>query len=232
MTFKALFLDFYGTVVHEDDEIIQTICTEIKDSAAEACTNKEIGHYWWETFSSLFVNSYGNSFDTQRNLVTISLNKTIQHFKSSCVADELVQKQFEHWQKPQIFEDSIAFFRSCELPIYIISNIDTSDVIAAIDHHQLKVSGVITSEDVRSYKPRSEIFIEALKAFKLESSEVLHIGDSLINDVVGAQNVNIRAAWINRMNKNIPDHIKPDYMIKSLTELNLIEELTTNHLQA
>ncbi|ACX66685.1 MULTISPECIES: HAD family hydrolase [Paenibacillus] len=219
MTTKAIFLDFYGTVVHEDDEIIPLICQKIKESSSENCSIQEIGQYWWASFSKMFQESYGENFDTQRNLGRMSLCKTIEFYQSNCTADEIILEQFEHWQKPGIYEDSLSFLKSCELPVYIISNIDTSDVMAAIKFHGLKVSGVITSEDVRSYKPRSEIFAEALRRYELKNTDVLHVGDSLTSDVVGAQNMGIRAVWINRMNKMKPDHIQPNYIIKKLTEL-------------
>ncbi|MEC0201852.1 HAD family hydrolase [Paenibacillus lautus] len=219
MTTKAIFLDFYGTVVHEDDEIIPLICQKIKETSSEDCTIQEIGQYWWTSFSKMFQESYGENFDTQRNLGRMSLCKTIEFFKSKCMADEIILEQFEHWQKPDIYEDSLSFLKSCELPIYIISNIDTSDVMAAIRFHELKVTGVITSEDVRSYKPRSEIFAEALRRYEYKNTEVLHVGDSLTSDVVGSQAMGIRAVWINRMNKMKPEHIEPDYIIKKLSEL-------------
>lgn len=222
MTIKAIFLDFYGTVVHEDDEIIPVICQQIKNTSLEECSIEEIGRYWWNLFSKMFQNSYGESFDNQRNLGEQSLNMTIQHFNSSCITDDIIQEQFKHWQEPGIFDDSKVFIESCNLPIYIISNIDTSDVMAAIEYHQIKVSGVITSEDVRSYKPRSEIFMEALRRYDLKNTEVLHVGDSLISDIEGAQMMGIRTAWINRKNKIRKDDIKPDYIIKDLTELNRI----------
>ena len=190
---------------------------KIKETSSEDCTIQEIGQYWWKSFSNMFHESYGKSFDNQRNLGRTSLRTTIDYFKSDCIAEEIIQEQFEHWQKPGIYED--ALFLSRKLPIYIISNIDTSDVMTAIRFHNLKVTGVITSEDVRSYKPRSEIFVEALRRYELKVAEVLHVGDSLTSDVVGAQALGIRAVWINRMNKLKPDHIQPDYIIKKLTEL-------------
>lgn len=46
MITKAIFLDFYGTVVHEDDEIIPLICQKIKETSSKDCTIQEIGQYW------------------------------------------------------------------------------------------------------------------------------------------------------------------------------------------
>ncbi|MBH5317646.1 HAD family hydrolase [Paenibacillus sp. GSMTC-2017] len=216
---KALFLDFYGTVVHEDDDILPPIYEQIRAASLKECTLAEIGHYWWNSFSNMFGNSYGQSFKLQRTLGVESLRETILHFNSSIVAEEIIQKQFEHWQKPAIFADSIDFLQSCTIPIYILSNIDSDDVMAALEHHNIQVNGVLTSEDVRSYKPRPEIFREALSKYRLATADVLHVGDSLISDIKGAQALGISAAWINRNNKQLPEHIQPDYILKDLSEL-------------
>jgi len=216
---KAVFLDFYGTVVHEDDDVIPIICNEIVESSNVHCTIKEVGHYWWQEFSRLFHSSYGSNFDTQRNIGTRSLKETIRHFESTQIAEEIIRKQFDHWQKPVIFEDSRLFVEACSVPIIVVSNIDTKDVMNALQFHRIQVDGVITSEDVKSYKPRQEIFDEALKRFNLKNNEVIHVGDSLNSDIQGAQSAGIPAVWINRKNRFKPEHINPDYIIRELIEL-------------
>ncbi|GGG53584.1 hypothetical protein GCM10010918_02870 [Paenibacillus radicis (ex Gao et al. 2016)] len=53
----------------------------------------------------------------------------------------------------------------------------------------------------------------------LNPAEVLHVGDSLISDVSGAQQAGIKVAWINRNHKPLPSNCSPDYIVKSLEEL-------------
>jgi 2-haloacid dehalogenase/putative hydrolase of the HAD superfamily len=67
MSVKAIFLDFYGTVVYEDGEVISDICNQIKsNSKKEKVTTSEIGEYWWNEFYNLFIESYGDTFLTQK----------------------------------------------------------------------------------------------------------------------------------------------------------------------
>lgn len=222
MTIKGLFLDFYGTIVHEDDDIIPIICNEVKEEARIKCDVQDIGRYWWKEFSQMCKESYGTNFETQRSIGIKSLDKTILHFESSAIGKKIIEKQFLHWQKPKIFDDSINFFSTIDIPLYVLSNIDTEDVLKAVEYHGLKVSGVLTSEDVRAYKPRSDMFTEALRKYELDKSEVLHVGDSLTNDIQGAQNVGIKAVWLNRKQKSIPEHIQPDYILNDFEEMKTI----------
>ena len=62
---KAFFLDFYGTVVHEDGEIIKKI-TQIIYDTGEVENMSEIDAFWWNDFQNMFTNSYGDCFETQR----------------------------------------------------------------------------------------------------------------------------------------------------------------------
>lgn len=219
MKVKAIFLDFYGTLVHEDDDIIPIICEKVKSTSAQKCHSKDIGAFWWNEFSTMFRDSYGIIFQTQETLGIKSLENTIRNFESGCDAEEIIQLQLEHWTKPELYADTKPFLQAFEgIPVYILSNIDSSYIQAAIKYHDIHVNDILTSEDVRSYKPRPELFLEALKRYRLNADEVIHIGDSLMSDVGGAQNVGIQAIWLNRLNKPIRDGIKPHYICSDLNE--------------
>ena len=72
---KAVFIDFYGTVVHEDGEVIQKISQEIFNTGI-AKNMLEIDSYWWKTFQAACITAYGDSFKTQQ-LEYPSLHETI-----------------------------------------------------------------------------------------------------------------------------------------------------------
>lgn len=197
---KAFFLDFYGTVVHEDGEVVKKISQLIYETG-KAESPSEVDSFWWKDFQNLFNNSYGNTFETQRALEKKSIKQTLEKFASNENIDKLSNYMFEHWVKPPIFEESKKFFEISPLPIYIVSNIDANDVLRAIEFHQLSPSGIFTSEDAKAYKPRKELFELALNTTGLHADEVIHIGDSLSSDVKGASSVGIKAIWLNRFNK-------------------------------
>ena len=94
------------------------------------------------------------------------------------------------------------------MPVFIVSNIDTADILQAIAFHGLHPAGVFTSEDAKSYKPRKELFELALMKTGLKGNEVIHIGDSLSSDVKGATAAGIGTLWLNRFGKSVPDGVK------------------------
>ena len=203
---KAVFIDFYGTVVHEDGEVIKQVSQEIY-STGKVTDKSEIGTYWWNEFQKAFNSAYEDSFETQRKLEYESLKKTIEYFNSTANAKELSDLMFAHWIKPPIFEESKQFFEMCPVPIYVVSNIDRDDFLKAIEYHGLKPNGIFTSEDAKSYKPRKELFQFALNSIGLSAEQVVHIGDSLSSDIKGASAVGINAIWINRSKREIPNGV-------------------------
>ena len=57
---KAFFLDFYGTVVHEDGEVIKKI-TDIIYRTGKVNDKSEIGTFWWNDFQNMVNNSQGDT---------------------------------------------------------------------------------------------------------------------------------------------------------------------------
>ncbi|MEN6313965.1 MAG: HAD family hydrolase [Clostridiaceae bacterium] len=219
MNIKALFLDFYGTLVYEDGEIINRICEKIRKTSPYCPDTREIATYWWEKFFSSCVVSYGKNFRLQRDIEMGSLRKTLQRFDCNYNAEDLSEELFSYWMKPPVFQDTLQFFDKVKLPICIVSNIDRADLINAVCHHGIKATSSVTSEDVRSYKPRPEIFIRSMEIMEVRPEEVLHIGDSLSSDVAGAKGLGINTCWLNRNRKNNSSGHRSDIECCSLLEL-------------
>lgn len=204
---KAIFIDFYGTLVFEDGEVIREITQLISDTG-HVKDKSQIDTYWWKEFQKSFLNAYGETFQTQRILEHASLEKTIEHFQSTVDARALSKKMFAYWRRPPIFPESKNFLEVCPVPVYVVSNIDREDILAAMEFHDLHAAAVFTSEDAKSYKPRKELFELALKSTGLKPEEVIHIGDSLSSDVKGASEVSIRAIWVNRSGREVPEGVE------------------------
>ena len=78
-------------------------------------------------------------------------------------------------------------------------------------------------EAVRAYKPHPLLFQRALDQLGLRADNVLHVGDSEIDDVQGAKAAGLPVAWVNRDGRpRRPDVPPPDFEIRDLKELPAI----------
>ena len=80
--------------------------------------------------------------------------------------------------------------------------------------------GVVTAEEVGSYKPAHGHWEEMLKRFNAQKEEVLHVAASYIHDIIPAKEQGFDAIWINRNNEQPTREIKPDLEFKDLSPLS------------
>ena len=75
------------------------------------------------------------------------------------------------------------------------------------------------SDEVKLAKPSSEIFMMTLEAMDARPEQTIHVGDHVINDVVGAKRCGMRTVWISgfyeREDLNDPE-TEPDITVDTL----------------
>ncbi len=223
MRYKALLLDFYGTLVADDDRVVAETARAIAEASSLPVDAKQVGREWNRRIQALCDASYGNTFKTQRQIEIDSLTFILDHFQARLDLQAWTDRIFAYWEAPDVFPDGDKFIQQIQqrsLPVCIASNIDSGDLESAIHHTGWEFTNRVTSEDCRSYKPRPEMFERALTMIDCQPDEVLHVGDSWTNDVRGAQALGIDVAWINRRRRPIPDGtIQPTYIVSDLREL-------------
>jgi len=105
----------------------------------------------------------------------------------------------------------------------LISNFDDSET----GHLIMRDTGirelftaVIISADTGYRKPNPLIFKKILDAMRLEPAEILFVGDTPIDDVLGSKGVGMHSAWIRTRGRELSAGIPaPDIIIGDLAEL-------------
>jgi 2-haloalkanoic acid dehalogenase type II len=219
----GVLLDFYGTLVFEDDDIVSTIYDAIARRSTGPQTASDIGRLWGNGFQALCQRSFGNTFITQKDIGLQALGQVIKTLNVDLDAEALFASQFGRWTVPPLFDDALPFLQHLDalrVPVCIVSNIDREDIEGAIAFHRLPLSRIVTSEDVRAYKPRAEVFQAGLDLLGLTRHQVLHVGDSRSSDLAGARAMGIPVAWVNRSTKTLStDDPLPDIIVSNLAEL-------------
>ena len=83
-------------------------------------------------------------------------------------------------------------------------------------------SSVVFSQDFGIAKPDRELFDIAAANLSCTPTELVMIGDSLQNDIQGAQNAGWQGIWLNRKGLELPEGHTADAEISSLIELRKI----------
>jgi 2-haloacid dehalogenase len=213
---KGLLLDFYGTVVEEDDEVIASICARAADSASGDVTADRISQAWWRAFQAAMV---ATPFGLQRDIAVASLNSALAEHGCRGDAAAFCEEQVRYWRTAPLRPGSRAFLDSVDLPICVLSNIDRAELEAVLGYHGLSFAAVVTSEDVGAYKPAPQMFRRGLEMLGMRAEEVVDIGDSLTADIAGARAAGIATIWVNRRGRPAPDGIVAADMVGDLGDL-------------
>jgi len=219
--YRALLVDFYGTLVAEDDALVARISERIAAASGLGVAARDVSHRWHRHFMDLCDASHGAQFRSQRAIELASLAETARECDARIDTAKLTDEMFAYWVAPTPLEGAAEFLRDHAGPICIVSNIDTADLHAAIRGLGWAFEHVVTSEGCRAYKPRPEMFLSALVALGCAASEVLHVGDSPGSDVAGASRLGIDVAWVNAANRALPDSLdqRPRHTVRSVLEV-------------
>jgi 2-haloalkanoic acid dehalogenase type II len=113
------------------------------------------------------------------------------------------------------------------VPLVLLSNADAVFLFRTLEHNDVAFDIVVYSEEERVYKPHPRIFQRVLERIGAEPHEVLYVGDSPTEDVVGAGAVGIPTVWVNRTGEDWPlsQESRPTHEVPDL--LGLIDVVTS-----
>jgi FMN hydrolase / 5-amino-6-(5-phospho-D-ribitylamino)uracil phosphatase len=103
----------------------------------------------------------------------------------------------------ELFEDVLPVLdelRRADLRIAVVSN-GIRDLRAFVAHHRLDVEAVVDSRSHGRVKPHPTIFQAALAALAVEPEDAVMVGDSIEEDIEGAQALGMRAILIDRADR-------------------------------
>ncbi|MEV2238962.1 HAD family hydrolase [Micromonospora sp. NPDC049891] len=68
-------------------------------------------------------------------------------------------------------------------------------------------------------KPNPDFYAAVCAAAGVSPAQLVHVGDNLAHDVIGAQRAGLRAVWLDRRGERLPAGVVPDAVVSTLSEL-------------
>ncbi len=98
---------------------------------------------------------------------------------------------------------------------------DTTPLLVNLKDNGLEFEGIYTSEIIRKYKPDERFYKYILEHEHYDVKDVVFIGDSIVDDIIGPKSVGIKTVLVDRTKKYKANDmkIKPDYIINDFKEL-------------
>lgn len=216
----AIIFDAFGTLFQLSEggsakKIIHNILATDKEVDFEQFTDE------WKAYYKKHTSS-GKEFMTERDIFVSRIRMFYDRFgvcrnaredTEALLADAYHRKAFE--EVGQVIEE----LRK-EYTVFIGSNTDNDVLEAVMDGNNITVDKVYTSEDLRCYKPDPEFFGKILRENGLKAEEVMFVGDSVSDDIIGPKALGIKAVLVDR--KNTMGDRGQDYTVSDLRQLHEI----------
>ena len=155
--------------------------------------------YWKERFEELF-----QSWDVDA--------------RGELGADAYTEHHIKAVVYPEVKDTLSVLGETCD--VAILSNADDAFLQGSLAKNALTFETVVSSEELRVYKPHVSTFRAICTRMGIEPAEALYVGDTPWADVEGSRNAGMGQVWIDRYGVEWPDDIKPpQHTITSLTEL-------------
>jgi len=214
VTIKAVTFDAYGTLVRNED--LRAIPQRIVADHGLAVSVDDVWRHWSDLY---FEATQVSPFRTLRQIQADNMRRLLQAFEVTADPTPYVELFFDVTTRVELYPEVPAALAALgALPSAIVSNADHEHV--ASWPFALPVRFVLISEAVGAYKPSALMFQRALERLGVGPDEVLHVGDSDVDDVKGAKAAGLRAAWVNRDGRaRRADVPAPDFEIRDLREL-------------
>lgn len=219
----AVTLDAYGTLFKGgSDDLISTLRRIHADARVAAPFEQFLAR------REALIGELGKrEFVNMRGRDEWVLGTLFQEYNVPLDAKAVVSELNQLYYNVTPYPDAIACvdaLRARGLRLAIVSNADVDMMTQILKSNDLlgTFDAVVTSEASRAYKPSPAIFESAARSLGAPPTDILHVGDSFVADVVGAKRAGFQAAWLNRPGGLPPPKkrdAKPDLKIDSLSKL-------------
>ena len=214
MPIKAVTLDAYGTLVRSENLV--TVPHRIVADHALSAPVEDVFRVWVDHY---YRATQGPVFRTLRDIECEALEGVLRYFGVQADPAPYVELFFRLTTDVELYPETLPVLNALpSVRSAVISNADHEHLAAW--NFTLPVEFIVISEAVRAYKPDRRMFQHALDRLEVEPHEVLHVGDSDVDDVAGAKAAGLRVAWVNRDGRpRRAGTPPPDFEIRDLTGL-------------
>ena len=214
---KAVIFDAFGTLFKvTNGGSARTILNYISLSRAYIDEKSFLDE--WKSFYKLHTLAECD-FMTEREIFVSRIQMFYDRYKidrnAEFDAEQLLVKAYDREVYPDVKRVLKELMQRYQ--IFIGSNTDNDVIFSVLQKNNLSVHKVYTSENLKCYKPSPEFFMQIIDENALSIEDVLFVGDSVSDDIIGPKTVGIKTAWIDRY--NVGGQYGQDYTISTLDEL-------------
>lgn len=229
---QAVLFDFGGTLF--DYEIVapgeRECIVELAGWAGATGEPRDILRAYRGALKRVFYDYLPRPYYLHRDLFHDVLQAMARELGLSFTEEQFARYRQSQWQRRardftlrEGVIDTLSTLRARGCHLGIVSNIDNDHL-----EHMIELSGlqphfdsILSSEHAQSCKPDSRIFAEALRRADSPPEATFFVGDSLQQDIPGANRAGMQSVliWSNPGSEPIPGVNQPRHIIRRIPDL-------------
>ena len=204
MTLKAVILDVYNTLFRNDTSCWIDTFRGICSSQGLPIAPEDL-YSQWKSIEVRFRQTRTNMenpelsppFSTYQSAWRQAFVDTFAMLDMKGNADEAAQMSVDGLAAREPFEDTLPFLEyvRSHWKVGVLTNADNGSVIPLLQRYNLSFDVLVTSQMAGAYKPDPRIFLRVLEETGVSAQETLYVGDTLLDDIHGANLVGMQTAW-------------------------------------
>jgi 2-haloacid dehalogenase len=223
--FQALTFDCYGTLIDWETGLLAALqglitCAPRRLSHEEVLHDYAVHEAEQEHFSPTMKYS---------QLLAVVYKRLAENWQAPApwVECATFASSLRTWEPFLDTVDALRYLKN-HYKLYVLSNVDNESFSYTARKLGVRFDGVMTAEDIGSYKPslrNFEYMLGRLRSQGIEQKRVLHVAQSLVHDHRPANELGIASCWINRQHGRggavgeVADRPRYDFVFNSMGEL-------------
>jgi 2-haloalkanoic acid dehalogenase type II len=220
---RAVFLDFYGTLVDLNDEVRSAGFDALVSMLGVPMGPGELFRRYAELISREDDPSDDDSgFVAYRDSWVVAGDRLLGPHGIPDPGPQFAETYTELHANAGAFPEvaSAVEVLSHRFRLAVVANADHDFLANCLHRNGFDFDVVVDSQTMRCYKPEPLIFREACRRLSVEPAASVMVADTPATDIAGAQRLGMRAVWINRGAATWPHGLeRPDAVITNLGEL-------------
>jgi 2-haloalkanoic acid dehalogenase type II len=216
---KGIIFDSYGTLINTGGGSIQAVQRILEKNKKDV--DAKIFYKKWKYYHKKHIDSL-KYFAVEEDIFLMDLILLYKEYDIKGNPENDVKIMLDTLGKRNSFPETNVVLNALRpnYQLFIGSNSDDIPLRTDIERNGIEVNKVFTSESLKVYKPKKEFYLFILDEIKMRYDEVLFVGDSLTDDVLGPATLGIKTIWLNYNNITYDQNdYKPLYEINNLNQL-------------
>ena len=216
---KGIIFDSYGTLINTGGGSIQAVQRILEKNKKDV--DAKIFYKKWKYYHKKHIDSL-KYFAVEEDIFLMDLILLYKEYEINGNPENDVKIMLDTLGKRNSFPETNVVLNALRpnYQLFIGSNSDDIPLRTDIERNGIEVNKVFTSESLKVYKPKKEFYLFILDEIKMRYDEVLFVGDSLTDDVLGPATLGIKTIWLNYNNITYDQNdYKPLYEINNLNQL-------------